>query len=95
MDVSKVDLTAVTYRAAASRDSYAAAATAEGRKVLKYKSKVDRQTTDLIPAAFEISGRWGVGLISFFIKKGVKLATRKGRTWMETLLTKYKRRLSI
>ena len=70
VDVTTVDVTAAMYCAAASRNSGAAAATPEGRKVREYKSKVDGKTT------FEMSGRWGEGLISLF-KKGVKLATKE------------------
>ena len=94
VDVATVDVTAATYRAATSRNPGAAATTAEGRKVREYESKVDGRTSVLIPAAFEMSGRWGEGLISLF-KKGVKLATREEKNVVGTLATQWKRRLSI
>ena len=52
-------------------------ATAAGLKVREYMSKVDGKTTVLIPAAFEMSGRWGEGHISwFFLEKRVQLGKR-------------------
>ena len=89
-----MDVTAATYRAAASRNPGGAAATAEGRKVREYKSKVDGKTTVHIPAAFEMSGRWGEGLISLF-KKGVTLATKEGKNIGGAFANQWKRRLSI
>ena len=77
IDVTTVNVTAATYRAAESRNPGAAAATAEGRKVREYKSKVDGRTTVLIPAAFEMSGRWGEGLIS--IQEGSQTRHKRER----------------
>ena len=90
--VTTVDATAATYRAAASRNPGTAVATAEGRKVREYESKVDGKTT--VPAAFEMSGRWGEGLISLF-RKGVKLATKEGKNIGGDFAHQWKRRLSI
>lgn len=44
-------------RGVASEKARVAAAKAEGRKKREYKSKVDGRKTQLIPVAFELSGR--------------------------------------
>ena len=44
-----------------------------------YKSKVDGIQTQLIPAAFELNGRWGDGLVLLFLKKIVAFSTKEGR----------------
>ena len=78
VDVTTVDVTAATYRIDASKETGAAARKAESRKVREYRSKVDGRHTHLIPAAIELNGRWGEGMVLLF-KKVVALATREGR----------------
>ena len=78
VDVTTVDVTAASYRLAASQEAGAAARKAEARKTREYRSKVDGRKTQLIPAAVELNGRWGDGMVSLF-KKVVALATREGR----------------
>ena len=94
VDVTTVDVTAATNRGTASKKAGVAATKAEGRKTREYKSKVDGRKTQLIPAAFELCGRWGEGLVMLF-KKGIVLATREGRNENGTFATYWKRRLSI
>ena len=94
VDVTTVDVTAATNRGVASKKAGVDAAKAEGRKTREYKSKVDGRTTQLIPAAFELCGCWGEGLVMLF-KKGIVLATREGRNENGTFATYWKRRLSI
>ena len=72
----------------------AAAAKAEARKTKDNKSKVDGIQTQLIPAAFELNGRWDDGLALLF-KKIVALATKEGRNDNGVFATYWKRRLSI
>ena len=53
-------------------------AKAEAHKTKDDKSKVDGIQTQLIPAAFELNGRWGDGLVLLFKKIvacGSQLAT--------------------
>ena len=78
VDVTTMDVTASSYRQRASTQPGNAAAQAEGRKTREYKSKVDGMVTKLIPAAVELSRRWGEGMVSLF-KDGVKL-TRERRS---------------
>ena len=66
MDVTTIDVTAASYCNGASKCHGAAAAKAEARKTKDYKSKVDGIQTQLIPAAFELNGRWGDGLVLLF-----------------------------
>ena len=94
VDVTTVDVTAATHRVDASRKPGAGAAKTEGRKAREYKSKVDARTTPLFPAAIEMSGRWGEGLVSLF-KKGASLATKEGTNTAGKFATLWKRRLSI
>ena len=89
-----MDVTAATNRGMTSKKAGVAATKAEGRKTGEYKSKVDGRKAQLIPAAFELCGRWGEGLIMLF-KKGIVLATREGRNENGTFATYLKRRLSI
>ena len=70
----------------ASKYHGAAAAKAEARKTNDYKSKVDGIQTQLIPAAFELNGRRGDGLLLLF-KTIVALATKKSE-----MITAYLRR---
>ena len=94
MDVTTIDVTAASYCNGASKCHGAAAAKAEARKTKDYKSKVDGIQTQLIPAAFELNGRWGDGLVLLF-KKIVALATKEGRNDNDIFATYWKRRLSI
>ena len=89
-----MDVTAATYRIDASKETGAAARKAESRKVREYRSKVDGRHTHLIPAAIELNGRWGEGMVLLF-KKVVALATREGRNEGGYFATLWKRRLSI
>ena len=66
VDVTTVDVTAATYRIDASKETGAAAGKAESRKLQEYKSKVDGRHTHLIPAAIELNGRWGEGMVLLF-----------------------------
>ena len=56
--------------------------------------KVDGRHTHLIPAAIELIGRWGEGMVLLF-KKMVALATREGRNEGGYFATLWKRRISI
>ena len=94
VDVTTIDVTAASYCNGASKCHGAAAAKAEARKTKDYKSKVDGIQTQLIPAAFELNGRWGDGLVLLF-KKIVALATKEGRNVNGIFATYWKRRLSI
>ena len=94
VDVPTVDVTAATNRGMANKKAGVAATNAEGRKTREYKSKVDGRKTQLIPAAFELCGRWGEGL-AMLSKQGIVLATREGRNEKGTFATYWKRRLSI
>ena len=78
LTVDTLEICIVGSRVRVSKKNGAAAAKDEGRKTRVYKSKVDSKTTLLFPAAIEMSGRWGEGLISLF-KKGVSLATKEGK----------------
>ena len=71
VDVTTVDVTAATNRGMASKKAGVAATKAEGGKTREYKSKVDGRKTQLIPAAFELCGRWGERLVMLF-KKGIR-----------------------
>ena len=55
---------------------------------------IDVKTTLLFPSAIEMSGRWVEGLTSL-CKKGVSLATMKGKHTARKFATLRKRRLSI
>ena len=77
VDVATVDVTAASYRLAASQEAGAAARKAEGWKTRAYRSKVDGRKTQLIPAAAELNGRRGDGMVLLF-KKVVALATGEG-----------------
>ena len=94
VDVTTVDVTVSIYRQGASVQPGRAAAQAENHKTREYKSKVDGMVTKLIPAAFELSGRWGEGLVSLF-KKGITLATREGHNSDGSFAARWKHRLSI
>ena len=62
----------------ASKCHGAAAAKAEARKTKDYKSKVDGIQTQLIPAALELNGRWGDGLVLLSLKEDSRISY-KGR----------------
>ena len=94
VDVTTIDVTAASYCNGGSKCHGAAAAKAEARKTKDYKSKVDGIQTQLIPAAFELNGRWGDGLVLLF-KNIVALATKEGRNDNGVFPTYWKRRLSI
>ena len=66
VDVTTVDVTAASYRLGASQEDGAAARKAEARKTREYRSKVDGRKIRLIPAAVELNGRWGDGMVSLF-----------------------------
>ena len=72
VDGTTEGVTSSFYRLGTSTQPGKAAAQAEGRKAREHKSKVDGMVTKRIPAAVELSGRWGEGMVSLF-KKGVKL----------------------
>ena len=104
LQVTLLDTSGKRYLAAATTIDVAAAsycngaskcqAKAEARKTKDYKSKVDRIQTQLIPAAFELNGRWGDGLVLLF-KKIVALATKESRNDNGIFATYWKRRLSL
>ena len=81
-----VTVTTATYQVDAGQKAGAAAAKAEGRKTREYKSKVDGKTTLILPAAIEMSGRSGEGLVSPFQKREFPWLRRKGRTQLASLL---------
>ena len=78
VDVTTVDDSAKIYRAKASTTHGAGAAKAEARKSREYRSKMDGMRTKVLPAAVELSGRWGEGMMQLF-KMAVVLATKKVR----------------
>ena len=57
-----VDVSCKTYRSEASKIPGAAASKAEARKTRECPSKADGKMTVVLPAAVELSGRWGDGI---------------------------------
>ena len=94
VDVTTVDVSAKIYRAEASTTPEAGAAKAEARKSREYRSKVDGIRTKVLPAAVELSGRWGEGMIQLF-KMAVALATKEGRNANGHFANRWKRRISL
>ena len=89
-----MDVSAKIYRAEASTTPGAGAAKAEARKSREYRSKVDGIRTKVLPAAVELSGRWGEGMIQLF-KMAVALATKEGRNANGHFANRWKRRISL
>ena len=81
--VTTVDVSAKIYRAEESTTPGAGAAKAEARKSREYRSKVDGIRTKVLPAAVELSGRWGEGMIQLF-KMAVASATKDRKEEMLT-----------
>ena len=94
VDVTTVDVSAAVYRADASKVPGAAAAKAEARKTREYRSKVDGIRTKVLPAAVELSGRWGDGMVALF-KMAVALATKEGRNANGQFANRWKRRICL
>ena len=94
VDVTTVDVSATVYRADASKVPGAAAAKAEARKTREYRSKVDGIRTKVLPAAVELSGRWGDGMVALF-KMAVALATKEGRNANGQFANRWKRRICL
>ena len=82
------------YRAASRKTPGAAAAKAEARKTREYRSKVDGMRTKVLPAAVELSGRWGDDMVTLF-KTAVALATKEGRNASGQFANRWKRRISV
>ena len=89
-----MDVTVITYRQGASVQPGRAAQQSEGLKSREYKSKVDGMVAVVIPAAFELGGKWGEGFVSL-LKKLNAPATREGRNIDDSFAALWKRRLSI
>ena len=94
IDVTTVDVSSKTYRADASKVPGAAAAKAEARKTREYRSKANGRMTVVLPAAIELSGRWGEGMVLVF-KMAVTLATQEGKNENGQFANRWKRRISI
>ena len=60
----------------------------------RYRSKVDGIRTKVLPAAVELSGRWGEGMIQLF-KMAVASATKEGRNAYCHFANRSKRRISL
>ena len=94
IDVTTVDVSCKTYRSEASKIPGAAASKAEARKTREYRSKADGKMTVVLPAAIELSGRWGDGMVLVF-KMAVRLATKLGKNHSGQFANRWKRRISI
>ena len=89
-----MDVSSKTYRADASKVSGAAAARAEARKTREYRSNSDRRMTVVLPAAIELSGRWGEGMVLVF-KIAVAPASQEVKNDNGQFAYRWKRRISI
>ena len=94
IDVTTVDVSCKTYRSEASKIPGAAASKAEARKTREYRSKAYGKMTVVLPAAVELYGRWGDGMVLVF-KMAVRLATKLGKNHSGQFANRWKRRISI
>jgi hypothetical protein len=78
LDVTTVDVTASAFLENSRHAIGYAAKKAEARKTREYKPKITDPSIQLLPAAYELPGRWGKGLISV-IRKASVLASHNGR----------------
>jgi hypothetical protein len=94
VDVTTADVTAATYLDRARLDIGYAASRCEAIKIKKYQPRIASRAISLIPAAIEMPGRWGDGLV-FLIQKACALAKLNSRDNSGLFGAVWKRRIAI